>query len=262
MSLLKRASKFVFATADLVVPNPEGPRLLIYHQVGAGTGREMEVTVADFQFQLEWLLSECEVVDLESALDRWSEADSDRLVVLTFDDGYADTFSVAFPLMEEKGIPFTVYLATNQLETGPATLRDPAAPLSWDQVNTMVSSGLCTVGAHTHSHQDLRSVTLEQVEEELGTSDRIIQERTGIVPRHFAYPWGYWSKTADGPVRARYQSAVLGGSPTSNRPLDRHLIPRFPVQLSDGQHFFPTRLRSGLLVEERVRRAIRGYRGP
>ena len=249
--------------ADLVLRSPQGPRILIYHQVGVGLGREMEVTQEAFRRQLAWLIAEREIVGLEEAIARWSELDAERLVVLTFDDGYRDTFETAFPMLAEHGLPFTLYLATESVETGQSLGPEAMAePLTWDQIEEMRESRLLTIGAHTHRHTDLRHSSSQEVEEELATSDRLLKERLGIEVVHFAYPWGYWSAQADPIVRRRYGSAVLGGSPLSSRPPDPHLIRRFPVQLSDGFAFFRRRLEGGLRLEEQVRRLIRGYSGP
>ncbi len=62
----KQAVKLAAAAGDKVVGPLRGPRILIYHQVGAGTGLEMEVTTDDFRRQLDWLGDNGEVVDLET----------------------------------------------------------------------------------------------------------------------------------------------------------------------------------------------------
>ena len=126
----------------------------------------------------------------------------------------------------------------------------------------MVSSGLLTVGAHTHTHRDLREASPHQIGEEINTSNALIADKLGIDPSHFAYPWGYWSEAADSTVKDKYRSATLGGSPRAFRGFDVHQIHRYPVQRSDGFRFFGARLRGGLLLEEKVRRALKGYSGP
>ena len=191
---LKAASTFI----DRFLPAPPGPRILIYHQVGADLGRQMEVRVEDFTAQLDWLVENRAVVTLDEALSRWTEPGSEQLVALTFDDGYRDTYSTAFPVLRDRGLPFTVYLATESIETGVALGPVPGAePLAWQELEVMKESGLMTVGAHTHRHVDLRQISRDAVDEELGTSDQLIADRLGITPAHFAYPWGFWSATAD-----------------------------------------------------------------
>lgn len=256
MSLVRQAAKALFAAADTVLPSPLGPRILIYHQVGAGTGKQTDLALSDFKWQVDWLVENREIVDLETAIRRWHEPGSERLVLVTFDDGYRDTFETAFPILSRRGIPFTLYVSTEMVGSS------DGVSLTWDQIGTMLESGLLTIGSHTHTHADLRRLGREAILEEMGEADDVIQRHLGLEPAHFAYPWGYWSETADPIVRERYESAALGAASRAVASLDPHLLHRFPVQLSDGKRWFRTRLNGGLVVEEKVRRRLRGYRGP
>ncbi len=260
---VRPVAKVLFAAADLFHRRPPGPRILIYHQIGAWLGRQMEVTEEDFVRQIDWMQEHGEIVDLDTALERRGESDSDRLFVLTFDDGYRDVYTNGFPLLKERGLPFTLYLATESIETGvPLTPGGRADPLTWDQIREMNDSGLLTIGAHTHRHVDLRHLEIVEIEEELDVSNALIEERVGVAPTTFAYPWGYWSAAAEDPVRTRYRSAVLGGGAPVTAATDEYLVNRIPVQLSDGFWFFQRRLTGGLVWEDRTRRRIRGYSGP
>lgn len=259
MSLLRQVAKATFAASDLLLPSPQGPRVLIYHKVGTRSGQQMEVSRENFISQLNWLVNNREIVDLETAVRRWTEPGADEMVALTFDDGYADTYTTAFPLMRERGIPFTLYVATDMIESRSAIDVDP---LGWGQIGEMLDTGLVTLGAHTHTHRDLRTVEYEDVLWELKVSNDIIEQRTGVTPRHFAYPWGYWAERAHQAVAETYETAVLGAPLWRSTDFDTHQIFRFPIQLSDGARWFQARLRGGLLMEEWTRRRLRGYNGP
>jgi peptidoglycan/xylan/chitin deacetylase (PgdA/CDA1 family)/Mrp family chromosome partitioning ATPase len=260
--LTRKAAKTVFAAADAGKGVFPGPRLLIYHQIGATLGREMEVDASTFRQQLDWLASHGDVVALEEALLRVKEADSHRLFVLTFDDGYEDMYRHAFPLLTERGLPFTLYLTTDPVERQalitPGAL---ASPLSWEQVGEMLDSGLMTLGSHTHHHVDLRDLEPGRIVDELDTADRLIYQRTGIKVQHFAYPKGYWSEVAEPFVRERYVTAVLGAGEPVTDTTDPHRIHRIPIQKSDGMAFFRRKMKSGMRMEESVRRRLRGYEG-
>jgi len=259
MGGLRSLTKPVFAALDRILRPPRGPRLLIYHQVGAGGGRQTDVTLEDFQWQIDWLAENRKVVELESALSHWDSPESEKLAVLTFDDGYLDTFTTAFPVLNAHGLPFTIYIATSFIGDD-SSCHDR---LTWGQLSEMLASGLVTVGAHTDSHADLRTLEEDQVADEIRRSNELIESRLGVRPRHFAYPWGYWGSTADEIVRREYASAALGSARVRTSPaFDLHQLHRFPVQLSDGRRWFVKRLVGGLLVEEELRRRIRGYRGP
>ena len=259
--MIRAVAKGAFSTVDRLTGPFPGPRILIYHQVGAAHGQELDVDPETFGRQLDWLQGHGRVVGLDDALTARSGPGADFSYVLTFDDGYQDMFRSAFPLMASRGVPFTLYLTTGPLEDG-KPLAPGREPLTWGDVSRMCESGLVTLGAHTHRHVDLRHASITQVEDELDTSNRLIEQRIGLRPLHFAYPWGYWSATADTSVRARYRSAVLGGGGPILADTDLFLVPRIPIQLSDGFVFFKSKMRRGLRTEEAVRRLLSGYRGP
>lgn len=258
--IIRTAAKVLFTALDRVIPPVRGPRVLIYHQVGSGLGRQMEVETDDFVRQLDWLLEHREVVALETAIERWDEPGSENLVVLTFDDGYLDTWTTAFPLLAERRLPFTFYLTTRPIETGEPL--DLAEPIGWDQVGAMLESGLMTVGAHTHTHPDLRSLDDSAIEREVVTSNELIHRRLGVTPEHFTYPWGHWSQDAESVLADHYRSVTIGAPRITRIPANHLRLPRVPIQLADGFRFFPARLAGGLRAEECVRRRIRGYTGP
>ncbi len=258
---LRKAVKAAVAAGDVPFRRREGPRILIYHQVGSALGRQMEVSKEAFAKQIEWIVSNGSIVSLEDAVQKAGEADSDRLFVLTFDDGYLDMYENAFPMLRSLGVPFTVYVTTGPVESGVGTIEGGGAePPSWEQLEEMASHG-ATIGSHTHTHPDLRHETAERISRELAESDDLIEARLGIRSRHFCYPYGYWAPEADRLVRARYETATLGAGAPVTPDTDPYLIPRIPVQLSDGHFFFVRKMESGMIHEEWVRRKVSGYRG-
>jgi peptidoglycan/xylan/chitin deacetylase (PgdA/CDA1 family) len=221
----------------------------------------MEVTAPAFEFQLQWLTENGSIVSLDEALARVGEPDADRLFVLTFDDGYRDVYDIAFPMLAAMSVPFVVYVTTEPVDSGRAmTPGGQAEPLTWDQIFEMADAG-ATIGSHTHTHPDLRETTADVVESELAESDRLIEKRLGIEPEHFCYPYGYWSSTAEPLIRDRYRTATLGGGPPVLPDTDRHRLHRVPIQLNDGKFFFIRKMRSGMVLEEKLRKRLAGYPG-
>ncbi|MGA7270200.1 MAG: polysaccharide deacetylase family protein, partial [Acidimicrobiia bacterium] len=233
MGVIRQAAQVAFAIADSLRARLPGPRILIYHQVGSGRSHEMNLPVEVFARQLDWLLAHREIVTLEQAVDRRTDPDADRLFVLTFDDGYADVFQNAFPLLAARRVPFTLYLTTGPIDR-PEDFADwPGLPLSWDQIREMHASGLATIGAHTHTHPDFRFVDESEATEQIERSNRLIEQHLGMVPRHFTYPKGWWSEKADPVVRAAYATATVGMGPAVTADADLHQLGRIPVMHSD-----------------------------
>ena len=228
-----------------------GATLLIYHRVGGGSRDELDVSVADFNAQLD-VLAGRPVVPIDDAMDAVERGDRTGRVVITFDDGFRDLYENAWPLLRARGLPFTVYVATRFVDGvmrwEGSKAKDTGAPgLTWDQLGEMVESGLCTVGNHTHSH--VRPEWLDT--EELDRCTAELQARLDVTPRHFAYPWGVPVKSMEPALAQRFRSAAtgrLGRHVPGNDPMR---VPRVPVRRSDPIEFFEAKL-GGRLAPERV----------
>jgi peptidoglycan/xylan/chitin deacetylase (PgdA/CDA1 family) len=227
----------------------QGASLLIYHRIGGGSPDELDVTLPAFVEQLG-LLSGVDVVTIDEAIDRLDRHDPSPCFVLTFDDGFADVYEHAWPLLRDRKMPFTVYLASayvgSAMRWEGATARDSGAPgLSWAQLSEMVDSGLCTVGNHTHHH--VRPDLLDEAE--LDACTDVIVERLNVTPRHFAYTWGVPVPAMEPALRERFRSAAtgrLGRNPPGTDPLRLH---RVPVRRTDPASFFAAKLRGSLKAE-------------
>ena len=83
--------------------------------------------------------------------------------------------------------------------------------LSWEQLREMVSSGLCTVGAHTMSHPSLLRISEQEAETELLESKKMIESQLGVEVRHLSYPHSMTSESIQYLVKKTgYKSATLG----------------------------------------------------
>ncbi len=269
MSLLRQVVKLAVLPYGLIWRDRRpGAVILVYHRVGGGTRTEIDLALDLFARQMAYLRRHCQVSSLDAVVEefrqgRLGERSSD-LVVVSFDDGVREVYDHAFPVLRDQAIPVTLYLATQYLEAArpfpfrgyPASGRQGAQPLSWDQVGRMMESGLVTLGSHTHTHRDLSRLSPAAVEEELEHADGLIRRRLGVTPAHFAYPWGRPAAAAHDLIAARYRSVALGG--TGRNPFTRFdpaALVRCPIQRSDGYWLFPLKLRSYLDGEEWFRRA-------
>lgn len=83
--------------------------------------------------------------------------------------------------------------------------------LSWEQLEEMVSSGLCTIGSHSMTHPGLTRIPKEQVLWELTESRRVIESHLPVRVKHFSYPHSMESKDIQAQIKeAGYFSATLG----------------------------------------------------
>ncbi|MEV8096560.1 polysaccharide deacetylase family protein [Kitasatospora sp. NPDC085879] len=232
----------------------EGATYLIYHRIGGGTADELDVATADFTAQLDLLadLPPGRVVSIDEATDRLAAGRRTPSTVLTFDDGFSDVYERAWPLLKERGLPFTVYLASGhvggEMRWEGSTAKGPAAPgLGWAQLREMADSGLCTVANHTRTHA--RPVLLTTAELD-GCNDDV-EEHLGARPRHFAYTWGVPVPHMAVALRARFRTAATGEVGRNLPGSDPARFCRVPVRRTDPIDFFRAKL-YGRLVPERA----------
>lgn len=237
-------------------PHPPGVVVLLYHRVGGGTRSDVDVAGRVFEEHMRYLHQHCRVVSLDTVADADARSAGGQtgsdVVAITFDDGYRDTYEVAYPILRRYGLPATIYVPAMYIETRrpfdfggfvKAPLRHRPLPLTWDQIGEMMGSGLVSIGSHTHTHVDLSRVTADVAARELEECDEMIYRRIGVTPKHFAYPWGRWSAAAEQIVGARYVTAALGG-PAKNpfAALDLLRLWRYPVLRTDGFRLFRARM--------------------
>ncbi|MGZ4688211.1 MAG: polysaccharide deacetylase family protein [Acidimicrobiia bacterium] len=258
-----RALKTSAGTADRLRGPRRGVVVLIYHRVGAGSGLQLDLPLARFDEQMAELADSGRVTTLDAAVRVLAEPEPPTLdpIVVTFDDGPADFADVTLPVLERYGIPATMYLATAYLEEQ-REFSYGAPPMSWASMRDTMTTGLVTVGSHTHTHALLDRIGDEQVAEELDTSIALIEDRLGVTPEHFAYPKSVApSDSADRAVRQRFRSAALAGTrPNPYRSTDPHRLARSPIQAGDEMRWFRAKVAGGMAFEDTVRRTVNRWR--
>ena len=247
--------------------------ILLYHRVDDGVRQELAVTAADFAWQMDYLQRRnYRVITLDRACAMMragvgaAPAGLDgKSVVLTFDDGYADFYERAWPVLREHGFPCLVYLVAGFIETGLVFWWDRASGASplmnWAQLRELAAAGpLVSFGSHTLSHPDLTRLDPAGLLQELAGSRALLEERLGRPVSHFAYPRGRTTSAVERAVAEEYRSGalLLNGRrllPGRQRAEpDRVRLQRIPVQRSDGRLLFAAKLRGWLIGEELLRK--------
>jgi peptidoglycan/xylan/chitin deacetylase (PgdA/CDA1 family) len=108
-------------------------------------------------------------------------------VLLTFDDGYSDNYHYAYPLLQEKKVPVTIFLSTGQVGTA-------GNMLTWEQVKEMHESKLVEFASHGVNHKRLRKCSDEDVLFELTNSKEALEKMMGKTVKSFCYPYGAFDK--------------------------------------------------------------------
>lgn len=229
-----------------------GVIVLAYHRIGGGTPAETDLPAELFERQIRYLKRRFRVAALDELPRLRGSGGGADAVVVTFDDGFVETYAVAYPLIRRHQIPVTVYLPAAYIEAQRpfdfgvfATMEPRPMPMTWEQAREMAASGLVTIGAHTNTHADFSITPAPEARREMEACDALIERRLGARPRHFAYPWGRWSADTQALAAARYRTIALT-MPGKNayETLDCARLYRLPVIQSDGFWRFLVRVRS------------------
>lgn len=243
---------------DRLVAPPRGTVILIFHRVGRRTESRVDLPEWLFEEQMAFLSQEGTASDLGDvlpALGVGADASAVDRVVVTFDDGTADFVDVALPVLVRFQIPVTLYVATDFVESGRPFPQD-AQPVSWAGLADAVSTGLVTIGSHTHSHLLLDRLSPAAAAEDLDRSIDLIGSRLGLEARHFAYPKAVLATPqVEVVVRSRFLSAAVAGT-RANIPgrTDTYRLSRSPVQVDDGTRYFRRKVTGGMRLEDELRR--------
>ncbi len=156
-------------------------------------------------------------------------------VVLTFDDGTADFYEVALPLLTEYGFTGTLFATSGWMSRAsgrPGCRKVPPGMLSFDQLRAVAAAGI-EVAGHTVCHPQLDQLPADLLRKELADSKKELEDQLGRQVHGVAYPFGYSSRL----VRA--QAARTGyeyGCAVSNRlasaASDQFALPRLTISRS------------------------------
>lgn len=201
--------------------------ILTYHSIDPSAS-VVSLDPQTFGRHVEWLGSgSVHVSALAEILAQPTSGDS---VALTFDDGFQNFRTEAWPRLRDRGLPVTLFVVsgrvgtTNVWENGSSTV--PQLPLlDWEALGRLADEGV-TIGSHTGTHPNLERVSGAQLAAEIDGSAEEIERRLGVRPTLFCYPYGRTSVEAMGLVRQRYELATT----TELRALDSsetpHMLPR------------------------------------
>lgn len=197
------------------------PRVLMYHSVSPFRKPSgLNIWPLRLERNIKYLLSKGWTFVFVSELAKyWGK---EKIVALTFDDGFANNFEYAFPLFKKYKVKATIYLSPEKKDI--EVLND-------EQIQTMFKSGLVEFGAHTISHCNLLNISEKEGHKEIEESKHYVEKITGKECTSFAYPYGrYKEASVDSVNKIGFDTAVTTKKNMRLFSLDNLLeIPRLGV---------------------------------
>ena len=193
-------------TAKIKVP------ILAYHHVLPANAKVDEnilnspFTISDSEFYKQMLFlsqSGYKPISLNQLLRTTNEKpqnkfDHDKLIVITFDDGWIDNFEYAFPILKSFNVPATFFVITSYI--------DSAGCMSREQLLEIQQSGM-QIESHAHTHTPLELLSNAEMQWEVTHSKKLLEKNLESQVKFISFPHGSYNKTV---LQAAKNSDYLG----------------------------------------------------
>jgi peptidoglycan/xylan/chitin deacetylase (PgdA/CDA1 family) len=221
-----------------------------------GKFRGLRVAPYKFEKQIKYLAENGWHFFTISELIACRETLPEKAVALTFDDGYEDNYTQAFPILQKYGAKATIYLVVDRHDREWSSKRKAKnncgelmyePKLTNSQIEEMINSGLIEIGSHTVTHDNLTKLDRERKKQEIIDSKKLIEECFGIQCHSFCYPFGLFDEEDVKIVKeAGYTNAtttLIGIDDIQNT--DLYKIRRITVSGKDNFLAFLLKLKTG-----------------
>ncbi len=169
--------------------------ILMYHYVSTPPEEadkyriNLSVEPDTFREQMKWLkdrgYSTVDLYDLIELLALSGEP-PEKVVVITFDDGYLDNYTNAYPILEEFGFTGTFFIPTEFIDFG------YDGYMTWEMIEEMAAKGH-RFESHTKNHPDLSTLKRNDHVWQILGSQETLAAHLGYKPRFLSYPSGRYS---------------------------------------------------------------------
>lgn len=173
-------------------------RILVYHSIEP---YEMSLLAS----QLRHIAVHYQVTPLSQAIKLWKDSEASaskpQIICIAFDDGFASLVDYVAPIFQELELPATVFITTGFINAGEENdlvtldafarrLECSAPPLKWKEIGKLAKMGF-EIGAHAVTHRNLASLPSLELEDEITSCKRDIENHIDTHVRYFAYPFGH-----------------------------------------------------------------------
>lgn len=213
--------------------------ILYYHSIKSVPNNELCMPPDQFEKQIAYLSQHgYHSVSLTQLYDFFYSNGHlpEKPILITFDDGYKDNYTAAFPILKKYGYTATVFVITSNV--------GHSNNMSWDQLEDLVHNGWL-VESHTVSHYDLTKLDASKLAQELNDSKNSLEKQLGTTVDFFAYPSGQFNEKVEKAVKnAGYLMAFTTQRGWANRAMNPLLIHRVYCFASMGIAEFGQRVQN------------------
>ena len=224
----------------------------MYHKVHQTHADFLTVNVNDLQWQLDHLSKHYTIVKLSQVLEHIQSGQPlpDNALLITFDDGYEDNYTLAYPEFKKRGLPFAVFLVAAYI--GKKTKHDGFEQtfLSVEQIDKM--SDLAEFAYHSLNHENLMEMNKNDWPQHVRDCKQGIHHSSLL--NAWAYTYGQFPKRHQADYselikvfKANHiQAAFRIGNRINHTPIhDPFRIERIDIRGNDSKFLFRLKTRYG-----------------
>jgi len=223
----------VLACALFTAQAAEHGVIALDHHVAEDTPPSTTISPENFRQHLEFLRdNDFNLMALDQMLEalRNQQDIPDKSVAITFDDGYLSIYQQAFPLLQEFGFPFAVFLSTQPIND------NQAGYMNWEQVRDMANSGVVIANHMVHHpymltrlQEESQAEWISRLRKEMLQAEQDIERHTGQSHRYLAYPYGEFDPAIKAMLAAENFTGLAQNSGAVSFQSDFLALPRYPL---------------------------------
>jgi peptidoglycan/xylan/chitin deacetylase (PgdA/CDA1 family) len=172
-------------------------RIIAYHKIVPIVRDPLSVSTQEFINHLRFFMTKgWNFLTLKEVYEQYISRDLkpvNNTIVITFDDGYANNYKYAFPILKSYGIKATIFLVVDHIGKQKNSYKEEMAEedlmLNWDQIHEMRDYGI-EFGSHTLTHPFLTKITPDIARKEIYESKLILDKQLSQNTVSFCYPSG------------------------------------------------------------------------
>lgn len=213
--------------------------LMYHHLVESGENlNDWTVTTEHFRNDLQWLKDNGYTTFLPRELAQMEKL-PEKSVLITFDDGYASNYYLAYPLLKEYDAKAVVAVIAKRIEDGKEDF------LTWEMCRELTESGYMEIGSHSYDshHMEHGIARMEgesrqeyeaRVFTDLTQSISLIEAHTGAEVTYFAYPHGQTDKWAESFMKKHFKLTTTSAAGVGDVSRGLYLLPRYNVTMRNS----------------------------
>lgn len=213
-----------------LINNDKSVPVLMYHSIGFEKGNELRVPVEKFSEQMKFLKDNgYTTLSLDELYDFFNNNKHipSKSIVITFDDGYADNYSNAYPVLKECGFKATMFVITSTIDKNNSCLNS-------SQLKEMQNNGI-SIESHTVNHVELDKISYAKQLYTLKKSKDMIENILDNKVYYICYPVGKWNNdTLKAAKQAGYKMGFTTKNSLSNKANGLYTLNRVRINASYG----------------------------